>query len=100
MHPAAILLFTNTRVLALQAICHQAQLFNPSPRYWLGNDNNLVLEEWGRWRSQFALDWLAAYGFRFAPPDMLEEFVRLCSERGIFANARLPGYPSAYPPSQ
>ena len=44
VHPAAILFFTNTReqMLTLQAICNQGQLFDPSPRYSLGNDNNLV----------------------------------------------------------
>ena len=100
VHPAAVLLFANTRehMLALQAICTHARLFDLSPRYWLGNDGNMVLEEWGRWRSQFSLEWLATYGFRFVPQDMLEELVRLCSERDIFANARLPGYPSSYPP--
>ena len=100
VHPAAVLIFANTREhnLALQAICSHARLFDTSPRYWLGNDGNLVLEEWGRWRSHFSLEWLATYGFRLVPQDMLEELVRMCCERNIFVNARRPGYPSLYPP--
>ena len=92
VHPAAVLVFANTREhnLALQAICSHAHLFDTSPRYWLGNDGNLVLEEWGRWRSQSALEWLVSYGFRLVPQDILEELVRLCCERDILATARRP----------
>ena len=92
VHPAAVLIFANTREhnLALQAICSHAHLFDTSPRYWLGNDGNLVLEEWGRWRSQSALEWLVSYGFRLVPQDILEELVRLCCERDIFATVRRP----------
>ena len=90
VHPAAALVFAHTREhnLALQAICCHARLFDTSPRYWLGNDGNLVLEEWGRWRSYSTLEWLVTYGFRLVPQDILEELVRMCCEQNIFVTSR------------
>ena len=50
VHPSASLVFTNAlhQMLVLQAIVHGCQLHNASPRYWLGPNYTMILEEWGR----------------------------------------------------
>ena len=86
VHPAAALVFTNTfhQMLMLQSIVHGCHLHSASPRYWLGPDNTMILEEWGRWRSQYALEWLAEYGFTGTPVEIVSELMQLCQEAGVF----------------
>ena len=84
VHP---LVFTTTfsqMSLILQAICHSCHLYTSTPRYWLGRDNTMVLEEWGRWRSQYALEWPAVHGFAGVPPGIVTELIQLCQEAGVF----------------
>ena len=85
VHPSASLVFTNTlhQMLVLQAIVHGCQLHNASPRYWLGPNYTMILEEWGRWRSQCGLEWIAAFGFSRVPPCIVSEMIQLCQEAGV-----------------
>ena len=85
VHTSASLVFTNTlhQMLILQAIVHGCQLHNASPRYWLGPDYTTILEEWGRWRSQYGLEWIAAFGFSRVPPCIVSEMMQLCQEAGV-----------------
>ena len=85
VHPSASLVFTNTlhQMLVLQAIVHGCQLHNASPRYWLGPNYTMILEEWGRWRSQYGLEWIAAFGFSRVPPCIVSEMIQLCQEAGV-----------------
>ena len=85
VHPSASLVFTNTlhQMLVLQAIVHSCQLHNASPRYWLGSNYTMILEDWGRWRSQYGLEWIAAFGFSRVPPCIVSEMIQLCQEAGV-----------------
>ena len=47
----------------------QSPLMGSSPRCWNSSSGNLILEEWGRWRSCYSLEWLLAYGFDTTPED-------------------------------
>ena len=85
VHPTAALVFTNTfhQMLLLQSIVHGCHLYSASPRYWLGPDYTMILEEWGRWRSQCALEWIATHGFAKVPIAIVSELMHLCQEAGV-----------------
>ena len=85
VHTSASLVFTNTlhQMLMLQAIVHGCHLHNASPRYWLGPDYTMILEEWGRWRSQYGLEWIAKYGFSRVPTCIVSEMMHLCQEAEV-----------------
>ena len=70
-------------MLMLQAIVHGCHLHNASPRYWLGPDYTMILEEWGRWRSQYGLEWIAAFGFSRVPPCIVSGMMQLCQEADV-----------------
>ena len=85
VHPTAAFVFTNTfhQMLLLQAIVHGCHLYSASHRYWLGPDYTMILEEWGRWRSQCALEWIATHGFAKVPIAIVSELMHLCQEAGV-----------------
>ena len=85
VHPNAALVFTTTfhQTLLLQAIVHGCHLYTASPRYWLGPGHTMILEEWGRWRSQYGLEWIAKYGFSRVPICIVSEMMHLCQEAGV-----------------
>ena len=43
----------------------------------------MILEEWGRWRSQYGLEWIAKYGFSRVPIGIVSEMMHLCQEAGV-----------------
>ena len=44
----------------------------------------MILEEWGRWRSQYALEWIAEHGFAGVPIEIVTELMQFCQEAGVF----------------
>ena len=85
VHTSASLVFTNTlhQMLMLQAIVHGCHLHTASPRYCLAPDYTMILEEWGRWRSQYGLEWIAKYGFSRVPTCIVSEMMHLCQAADV-----------------
>lgn len=96
VHPNAMLLFARSRsqLLLMQGLCLQLQILPHSPRYWVGNDGMLVLEDTGRWRSQYALEWIAVYGYDGVPGHIQTE-LRILSTSDLEASRRRRNPPSS-----